>query len=510
MDYLIEMAKVVNKNKIKNIQLLGTSDTNKTKLDELYDGLLNDEFSNDKDACKALYQTDKVNQKYRNTKSRLEKRLINTLFLIDANDSTYSDYQKAYYNCYKNFAAIKILQAKYSRVASIKLAERTLKQAIKFQFSEIVIFLTQDLRIYYGTIVGDRKKYQSYSFLMEKYQSRYRAENETQAMYMDLASNFTGSKSSKPELVEKANRYANILNEFTTVDSLIYCFYSNLIMVLKGEIENDFEKVIELCDKAINEIQKYKYTPVTYQFVFLFKKLNSLIQLRRYKEGEVTAKKCLRLQNEGSNNWLTTLQFYFILLFRSQNFQKAYNLFNEIQPIKKSKNAPSILKELWHIINAYLHYFASIGEIEIADGKNYKKFRINKFLNDVPLFSRDQRGMKISILILHLLFLLRQKKYNEVISRTEALQAYSSKYLRKDETFRSNCFIKMLLQIPASNFNAIALERRVKVHFEKLKSRPLEIVSQPSEIEMVPYEILWQFVLDSLSDKNIITIKKRL
>jgi len=118
--------------------------------------------------------------------------------------------------------------------------------------------------------------------------------------------------------------------------------------------------------------------------------------------------------------------------------------------------------------------------------------------------------MKVSILILHLLFLLHKKEYNEVISRTEALQAFASKHLRKDETYRSNCFIKMLLQIPVSNFNSVALERKAKIHFEKLKSKPLEIANEPNEIEMIPYEILWDFVLAALDKKSNITIKKRL
>jgi len=510
MEYLKEIIKVVSKTKTKNIQLVGTPNAEKSKLNELYEGILHSEFSTDEEASKALYNSEKIEQNYRNLKSRLEKRLINTLFFIDVNSSTFSDYQKAYFNCYKNLAAIKILQGKSSRIASIKLSEKTLTQAIKFHLTDIVLFLVKDLRIFYGTIVGDKKKFESYDYLMKKYQHRYRFENEALDMYGSLASNFSGSKSSKPELIEKANLYASTLRQQPKMNSLNFCFYSNLVIVLKSEIENDFGKTIEACDEAIYEIKQYENISKTHLFSFLFKKLNSLIQLKRYEEAEETVKKCLNLQLEGGINWLIALQFYFILLFRSQNFQKAYEIYNEHQPLKKSKNAPQILKELWHIINAYLYYFVSTGRIKLPEKVENKRFRIKKFLNDVPVFSKDQRGMKVSILILHLLFLLHQKKYNEVISRTEALQAYASKHLRKDETYRSNCFIKMLLQIPASNFNAIALQRKAKVNFEKLKSKPLEIANQPNEIEMVPYEILWSFVLDSLDDKKIITIKKRL
>ena len=510
MDYLIEMAKVVNKNKIKNIQLLGSTSTNKTKLDELYDGLLNDEFSNDKDACKALYQTDKVNQNYRNTKSRLEKRMINTLFLIDANDSTYSDYQKAYYNCYKNFAAIKILQGKSSNTARIKLAEKTLAQCIKFEFSDLVILLTRDLRVFYGTMIGDKKKVETYNHLLKEYQHRQELEDKAVEMYSDLASHFANSKSIKPELIEKSNSYVAILEKLPKNISLKFCLYSNLVIVLSHEIQNNHNRTIIECDNAIATLKEYKTISDNAIFTFLFKKLNALIQIKEYEAADETVQKCLKLEPEGSINWLIALQFYFILLFRSQRFQKAYELFNEKKPLKKSKNAPEILKELWHIINAYLYYFISTGKINLPENVKRKPFRIKKFLNEVPVFSKDKRGMKVSILILHLLFLLHRKEYDEVIRRTDTLQSFASKHLRKNETFRSNCFIKMLLQIPDSNFNSIALERKTKLLSEKLKSKPLESGNQPTEIEMVPYEILWKFVLDSLNDTKNKTIKKRL
>ena len=237
MDYLIEMAKVVNKNKVKNIQLLGASDSNKSKLDELYDGLLNDEFSNDAAACKALYQTEKVNQNYRNLKSRLEKKMINTLFLIDANSSEYSDYQKAYFFCYKNFAASKILRGRGARMASIKLEEKTLTQAIKFGFSDLVVLLAKDLRTFYGTIIGDKKKFETYNYLLKEYEFKREYENKVVEMYSDLASHFASSKSVKPELIKKANHLVYELEKFPYIKSRNFCLYSNLVIVLKNEIE---------------------------------------------------------------------------------------------------------------------------------------------------------------------------------------------------------------------------------------------------------------------------------
>ena len=109
--------------------------------------------------------------------------------------------------------------------------------------------------------------------------------------------------------------------------------------------------------------------------------------------------------------------------------------------------------------------------------------------------------MNIMILVLQILFLLGEKKEDEVDERMEALRNYSSRYLRKNEDFRSNCFIKMFLKIPESNYKRIALERNTRDLFKKLKSKPLEVASKPIEMEIIPFEMLWEMVLKSLDRK---------
>ena len=117
------------------------------------------------------------------------------------------------------------------------------------------------------------------------------------------------------------------------------------------------------------------------------------------------------------------------------------------------------------------------------------------------MFSMDKKGVNIPILIIQLLFLLQRKEHGKFIDKCEALNAYSYRHLKKDDTFRSNCFIKMLLLLPKCNFHRIAVERKSKLLRAKLASVPLEIARQSAEIEIVPYEDLWGIVMDMLEAK---------
>jgi hypothetical protein len=206
------------------------------------------------------------------------------------------------------------------------------------------------------------------------------------------------------------------------------------------------------------------------------------------------------MEEEGKINWYITCEYYLILFFHSQQYPKAFKIFLEAFHHSGFKNLPPAYQERWKLYQAFIHYFIAAGIIKpgLKDEKELGKFKLTRFLNDVPEFSKDKRGANISILILQILFLVQMKRYDEVTERLKALQSYSHRYLRKDDTYRSNCFIHMLLQLPNSYFNKKAAVRKAKKYVDKLAEMPLPKAKQSGEIEPVPYEHLWEFVLASL------------
>jgi tetratricopeptide (TPR) repeat protein len=199
-------------------------------------------------------------------------------------------------------------------------------------------------------------------------------------------------------------------------------------------------------------------------------------------------------------NWYKTLIVQFIVFNHSNQFDKAYDTYLKAVSHSNFSKQYSEVREIWYINEAYVYYFHVKAAISTPVNKRLKKFRLNKFLNEVPVFSRDKRGMNINILILHVLLLLHRKEYEKVADRAEALRAYTKRYLRKDETFRSNCFIKMLIQIPASNFHKAAVSRNTADLYKKLTSVGIAH-NKSAEVEIVPYETLWEFALSSLDYK---------
>lgn len=275
------------------------------------------------------------------------------------------------------------------------------------------------------------------------------------------------------------------------------CIY--LIRLFIHTSINEYERTIEVCDEAVALFEAKSYQASVPLQVFYYQLLVTHTQLKQYDRGKIAAQKCLALLTEGSFNWFKYQELYFILSMHTRQYQDAYNLFKETISHRKFQYLPASIVETWKIFEAYLHYLIDIGQVYPEAGDNhFNKFRLGRFLNDTPLFARDKRGMNIPILIIQILFMVQQQKYDEAIDRIEAIEKYSSRYLRKDDTYRSNCFIKMLLEIPKSSFHRAAVLRKSGKFRKKLEEVPLDVANQTHEIEIIPYEDLWEMAVHTL------------
>lgn len=506
MNDLKELIALIEKHKVKRVEVIGSPSNYSSKLEKLYSGIHDGEISNDDEAQKELYKDSNSNSAYSKLKQRLFSRLLNTLFFIDLNQPGFNEIQKAYYSCYKELAATKILIGRGVRSVAIPLLEKVLRKADKFEFTDIALDAARALRGHYGTIVGNYKKYVDYKTKVRKYKEVLEAELLAEEYLGDLTIDFVGSRVKKPELRVLAMEYTSELRRYTDkYNSYRLNLIAFLVYTVSYQISNDYVSAIKVCKEAIKRLELNPNAASKVAITnFLIRIISCSIQLKNYEEGESAAKKALELTPEGVRNWFVILIYYYILSVHTNNFQKAYEIFYEANKHQKYKLLTQNLSEDWIIVEAYTYYLISIKKIApslFGTRPNLKEFRVGKFLNEVPNYSKDKRGMNINVLIIQTLFLLQKKDFGAIIDRMEALEAYCYRHLRQDDTFRSNCFLKMLLLLPKASFHKERVVHRAKRYLEKLKGTPLEVSNQVSEIEIIPYETLWEFVVESLDDK---------
>lgn len=505
MEELIELVEVVTKNKIKRIDVLGNSTNNSSNLQKMYEGIVSGELR-EEEVAKAHFYGDAAHKDmyFGRLKRNLFRRLINTLFFIDVNQPEFNDLQRAYYTCYREFAATKMLIGRGARKAGIIVAEKLLKRAIEFEFTNLVVEISRLLRVHFGSIVGNRKKFLEYNELYKKYLIVFQAESLAEEYYVDLATYFANSAAAKDEIGGIAKVYSDELKAvempFRTREFDFVAYY---VHTLRYEVMSDYENMLRVCEEAVTlfETQHLK-AQETIIFTFRLKMLACHVQLKRYQEGEETVQTCLKMNVGGIINLFGLYHYYMILLFHSEQWQKAFTVFQEATAHPNFKRLPDNVMEQWRIYEAFIQFFISLKKIKLEEKtESPKNFRVSKFLNEMPTYSKDKRGNNITLLILQVLFLLQRKQFDAVIDRMESLNVYCHRYLRKDATFRSNCFIKMLMILPQAHFNRTAAIRKTAKMRSRLNEVPLEVANQSSELEIVPYEQLWKLVLETLDDK---------
>lgn len=504
MQDLQALINLISKNKVKNIELIGNGSPSNSKYQILYDEIAKGNLSTDEEAEDLLFPGNKNKVYYlKRLKKQLSDRLINTLFFIDTNQPKFTEYQRAYYSCYKAATATKILLGKHARSPAIKLAEKTLKYAMKFELTDIILLLAKDLRFHYGGIVGNNKKYKYYNDIVLQYTTIFSAELLAEEYYTQVVINFVSSTATKPEIRNLSEKYSADLRNLTPrVNSYWFNLIYFNINAIRFELASDYKSTIEVCQEALDFFEKKPHIATNNaKFQFLFKILGAQIYLKHFEEIESSINQCLSLVPSGSVNWYLVYDWYMIYLFHSRQFDRAADVYKEVEADSKFKSQYRRISEHWIIHEAFLQYFRLINKITINDQDAKQKFRLSKFLNEVPTFSKDKRGSNITIIILQILFLLQQKKYGVIIDHMESLRTYSHRYLRKDDTFRSNCFIKMLLCLPAASFHKKGVLRKADKYWKKLQSVPIEQANQSAEMEIVPYEMLWEFVLEGLDEK---------
>ncbi len=228
---------------------------------------------------------------------------------------------------------------------------------------------------------------------------------------------------------------------------------------------------------------------------FYVKLAKAYINIEEFEKAKKCLDKAVALSPNNSINWFIVYEYYILFSFRVKAFSSTDTIIQSIYANKHLSRMPPQIQERWRIYEAYTQYLIAIKKL---DGRKSRKFRLHKFLNEVPIYSRDKRGTNITILILHILFMLEQKDYSRIYDRIEALKLYHRRYLRHNDTLRSNCFIRMLVLLIETDFHRERMEHRAKRYLKKMQSRPIATASQSTELEIIPYPVLWQYVLDSL------------
>jgi len=503
MKVLLELVYILKRHKIKSIDIVGDIAIDDSKLYQLYEAIRTKTIKTDLEAALLIYNEKKLSPKYRNLKHTLKSRLISAIFSIEFG----GEYRKrAFQNCWKEWSACMIIREQSAIHAPLKIAQKVSKQAIAYEFNDLVISTALFLRTYYSLRKKDTVKFNYYNDLYHKYTKIEEHQNLAHELYMKLILDHTSdSVTVNPQIKEDSEKYhERLINLKSENHSTKFYHYLYQIQLLGTMGVFDYIKSKSICEEALLFFGDNANMHARGQLNFLLNKLVCHIQLKEFEEGKKTAGKCEDFLVKGEFGWFRAKEYFFMLSIYTGNYQEAYYSYIEITEHNRFKAFKSKIGETWLLYRMYIHFLIMIGKIQIPiEDKHFNNtIRLGKFLNEVPSFSKDKHGMNIPVLIIQMTILILQKNYDKALDRIESLEKYCSRYLKKDNpNFRCNCFIRMLLQIPISDFHRAGTERRAQKHLDKMKTVEVNFNNQAHEVEVLPFEVMWEFILDSLQNK---------
>ena len=496
MDVIKDLVWVLEGIRPSRIDIIG-QDNSKSNYNQVYHLVKSGKLKSDEEAAEWLFQSHPGDQRYRTFKSTFKDKLSNLLFFVDEKRSDLTDLQKAAISCRKKWMAISILSARNAGNSACTLAVQLLRDTTSFEFTEISLDLIALLK-YQAVLQGDQKAFQKYQTSLHELQAVRNAELQMRDLYEQIAIQVSQSLAYHPEYLDLTN---SVLKESTPIleqfDTYQIHLFGRLIEIEHYWLARDFDKLLQTCDKALAFFNLKPYDTNGAQSIFLHQKLICHIHKKELEAGKAAFNNSLLLLKDGSLNWFVAQELGILLHFHLHAYQDAWTIYSNGTAHKRFKMLPDTRQESWRLFEAYFYFLSLVGQFDDPDKVHH--FKLARFINQMPGYSKDKQGANVAILIVQILILTAKQQYNEVIDRIEAIQMYHYRHLHsKDVNYRTSLFLKMLLLLPKESFHPAAVSRKGEVLFKKLKAAGATFAKQPYLTEVIPFEEMWEYIINSL------------
>jgi len=501
---IYKLCRSLSYNQLKQLGFFNINDeSQQIKYHKCFEAIVNGSIKDDRSAKE--YLDYKNHSSFLRFKHRFTNRLKSYFFLIDSHKKKSKDDEIIYKELWKEAALGRILQLSDNSSNSRALYSNIYHKAKEYEFLDIMIAVLPHLRKYYAFMQPDKKLYKYYK--AEYYEANRHFQKFIKSDdYYDEISHYHvfNDLRSEVNLKEKTLQYYMELKaQFEVDDYSVFRINTYQIGSFAYLLVNDFESALKVNNEALAFLKSKKKVKIITLFHVHKDILITHLKMKNFEKALESVQELEGMGLSYNFNYFGLQNIKFLIYSYNSNFDQLYKLTHFVTSIKELKKLPSRYEQ-WKIKEAFAHFLVTVDKVHPSLTEMYplKKFKLSKFVNEIELYSKDKRGANISIHVLQLLFYLKERNYQKVLERLDSLTQYTYRYLRNDDTLRSNCFIKMLLKLPEAEYNPIRTKRYVSKYWKKLKENPLEISMQSTEVEIIPYEHLWEIVIEIISRKK--------
>ncbi len=502
MEDILSLIEIVRKKGQRSIQLVNQNFRKKeiSKDNLLYEGIMQHHYHTDEDAARQIFDTDPGNRNFRNAKSKLKQKLLNHLYFLDYEKESYTLYDKHRYEGVHAWHQCLILLRENNHELAAKILPTVVKISRDLELSDILVSSLTILRNEYAQ-QGKVTLYEETQAELDVAYELRKAFIASEREYYSMVAYFKKSVSAQNRILDEVPAVIQ------SIRGRAKKFNSTGLLLMAARLELEYNhltwKFAENVELASSLEKKFLEMPNTEVNVPLDKKqiavtkIYAYYYLEDYKTGGDYAHKSLQYFKTGSENWFEFIEYYFLLMMKAKNYTKAGELFRKVRTNKHYNDLPSLVAERWHLYRAYLVFFND--HKLIRWGFDIEEFKCHK-----PEYPKELHGYNVACLIIQVVFLMREGKVDLVKEKMEQLQEYNSTHLDKRHNYRNSIFIRLLNIINDKDFNYPVVKEKGQNYYLKLKKTQIP-GDLHFDIEVVPYEILWEEILQILKSNKLYT-----
>lgn len=495
MDEIFKLIDINKKKGQRSIQLVNQNFRKKevSKDNILYDAIISGKYNSDEEASLDMFGADPGNRNYRNTKGKLKQKLLNHLYFLDYEKNGYTNYDKVEYETRHVLHQCRILFREDAADIAMRRLPLIYKTSLEFEFIDMAIASLEMMRMQYAR-EGKTTPYTETNEEIKNLRYYLEAINSSEEKYQEALVYINKSTSSQNKAIKDIPEYIqHIEKNAKKYKSKRMNILSKKLQIIYNSILYRFEENILLCDELEKKYLQKSLGKITVDLSKLelaFTKLYSIFQEKKYEQGIAYSEKSLKIFKSGSSEWFKFIEYYFLTCMHAKKFQKAASIFRLVRTNKNFNQLPEEISDRWLIYRAYLIFFFETKLLKWG-------FDLDEYLSIEPEYPKELQGYSISILVVQFMYLLRDGRVNDVKKKIGALEKYSSVHLDKRHNYRNSIFIRMLSIITDKEFNYELIAEKGDTYLKKLHRFKIPFDLQ-NEIEVLPFEDIWHYVLDIL------------
>ncbi|MEM1322220.1 MAG: hypothetical protein AAGG75_18305 [Bacteroidota bacterium] len=455
------------------------------KMLALVEGVLSGKFKKKEDVIEGLFANNSdPEQSYRKLAQRTERHLT---YLLMISHSDAGGTQQAYHECWANMTQAMLLFGRGIKKSGVEVARKVISKAEKYEYIYILAPLLNILERHYAYVEPNRRLYKHYAKAAKKNGLLIEIDTLSNRYYSNAMMELSMRSSYTTGIINKLERYTRELSQYVQPTVQVKYQYTVLEAVRCFALQ-DYSRAALICTETLKAFDHMTAANGYLKAQLLHIRSVAAIAAGQYDSADSSLRKAKQLAGKNINSWHILAYYRAICALHSKDYEKAYLLYKEAQERKPQR----ILAEMWAILHAYLYLFNAAEQLYTFGDR----FRLGKFFNQTVEASQDKAGLNVNIIVADMLISLHQNR-DRFLHRIEPVRNYVYRHLKGKATERVRLFLELLFLIPKFDFNPHRLEQASTSLCRKLKRRSV-YANHNLEIEIVPFENLWEITLELL------------